>query len=77
MSKLRCSSDEALRALITLGFSHDRTTGSHATYKKRVLDRTFVVTVVLGCKDLKPGTLRSIVRQSGVSRQDFINALNA
>ena len=77
MTKLRCSSDEAIRALDSLGFSHDRTTGSHATFKKQTPGRTFVVTVVLGCKDLKPGTLSSIVRQSGVSRQDFVEALKA
>jgi predicted RNA binding protein YcfA (HicA-like mRNA interferase family) len=60
-----------LRALIRAGFIIDRVAGSH-----HVMifpgDATRTVTVpVHGARDLKPGTLRSIIRQAGFSLEQF------
>jgi predicted RNA binding protein YcfA (HicA-like mRNA interferase family) len=65
------SGTAVVRALKRAGFVVDRIVGSH-----RVLvypgDPTRTVTVpVHSGRDLKPGTLRSIVRQTGLSVEEF------
>jgi predicted RNA binding protein YcfA (HicA-like mRNA interferase family) len=65
------SGSAVLRALKRAGFNVDRIVGSH-----HVLvfpgDPTRTVTVpVHSNRDLKPGTLRSIIRQAGFTVEEF------
>jgi predicted RNA binding protein YcfA (HicA-like mRNA interferase family) len=64
------SGAEALRALERLGFSVIRQTGSHV----RLAQGDRRVTVPMH-RILVVGTLQSILRQAGVSLDDFQNAL--
>ena len=64
------SGAEAIRALERLGFSIARQTGSHV----RLARETRRVTVPMH-RNLVAGTLQSILRQAGVSLEDFLNAL--
>ena len=64
-----------IQALMRTGFVVDRIVGSH-----HVLifpgDPTRTVTVpVHAGRDLKPGTLRSIIRQTGLTVEEFIELL--
>lgn len=75
MPKLpRISGAEAIRALERLGFLQTRQRGSHIVLKRTGPN------VVTGCvvplhKDLAIGTLRGILKQAGISVEDFLAAL--
>ena len=70
MPKLpRISGDEAVRALERLGFAVARQKGSHV-----VLRRGASGCVVPLHRELKTGTLAGVLRQAGVSAEDFIAA---
>lgn len=58
------SSREVIRELKADGWFQVRTTGSHHHFQHRLKPGT--VTVPHPVKDLSPGTLRSIERQSGI-----------
>jgi predicted RNA binding protein YcfA (HicA-like mRNA interferase family) len=73
MSKLpRLSGQECIRALEKLGFELKRQEGSHV-----ILRRTepFVQVVVPNHKELDRGTLRAIIRQAGLSIDEFVKIL--
>ena len=73
MPKLpRVSGAEAVRALERLGFVVARQRGSHI-----VLRRGAEGCVVPNHRELKTGTLAGVLKQAGVSAQDFINALRS
>ena len=61
---------EAVRALKRLGFVQLRQTGSHLILRKE--SRTVVVPQH---KPLKPGTLKGIVEQAGLTLEDFVEEL--
>jgi len=63
------SGTEVVRALKRAGFVVDRQRGSHVTLWHPGQRRA--VTVPLHGEDLPPGTLRSILRQSGLSVEDL------
>jgi len=65
---------ECLKALQRAGFFIDHQTGSHARLFHSA-DPTRKVTIPIHNKDLPPGTLKSILRQSGLSVIDFIGLL--
>jgi predicted RNA binding protein YcfA (HicA-like mRNA interferase family) len=75
MPKLpRVSGAEAIRALERLGFTQVRQRGSHVVLKRVGPDR------VTGCvipmhSELAIGTLRGILKQAGVTAEDFIATL--
>ena len=71
VSELPCASGgEAIAAFKKAGFVLDRTSGSHHTLKKS--GHRFVLTVpVHGNKPLKKGTLRALIRASGLSVEEF------
>lgn len=71
MSRLPAvSSRRALAALHRAGFRIHRVTGSH--YHLLPEGRMYpVVTVPFHTGDLKPGTLRAIIRQAGMSIEEF------
>jgi len=71
MPKLpRISGQIAIQALRRLGFEQVRQSGSHV-----VLRKDHKGCVVPLHKELKVGTLAGVLRQAGVSSEDFIAAL--
>jgi predicted RNA binding protein YcfA (HicA-like mRNA interferase family) len=71
MPKLpRVSGAQAVRALERLGFAVARQRGSHI-----VMRRGSTGCVVPNHRELKTGTLAGVLKQAGVSAEDFINAL--
>ena len=61
------SGKDTVRILQKMGFTHQRTTGSHA-----VLRKGSSVCVVPMHLELAPGTLRGVLRQAGVQAEDFL-----
>lgn len=75
MGRLRVlSGREVCRILEAHGFAEVRRRGSHVVMQRRN-DAGTVTVPVPDHPELKPGTLRSIVRQSGLSREAFSSAL--
>ncbi len=71
MPKLpRVSGAQVVRALGRLGFVVARQRGSHI-----VLRRGSSGCVVPNHRELKTGTLAGVLKQAGVSPEDFMNAL--
>jgi predicted RNA binding protein YcfA (HicA-like mRNA interferase family) len=69
------NSRRVIRALTRAGFVVDRIAGSHHVMVfPGDLARTVVVPVHAG-RDLKPGTLRSIIRRAGFSVEEFVELL--
>lgn len=66
------SGAEVVRALERLGFAVTRQRGSHL-----VLRRGAAGCVVPNHRELKTGTLAGILKQAGVSVEEFISALQA
>ena len=61
---------EVVRVAVSLGFVFDRQRGSHAIYL-RASDRRRVVIPMHGTADLKPGTLRGLITDMGLTPQQF------
>ena len=73
MSKLPViSGRECVRALERAGFYVRRQTGSHLILRR---DAPFAQVVVPDHKVLDRGTLRAIIRQSGLSVSEFVELL--
>ncbi len=73
MSKLpRISGKECISALEKTGFYCKRQHGSHIVLKR---DDPYVQLVVPEHKELDRGTLRAIIRQAGLSVDEFNNLL--
>ncbi len=67
------SGKEIISLLLKQGFTVKRQKGSHVTLYKRILEKGLYVTVpVHGNKDILPSTLLSIIRQAGMSKEEFI-----
>jgi predicted RNA binding protein YcfA (HicA-like mRNA interferase family) len=66
----KLSGDEAIRIFKILGFYQARQKGSHV-----VLRRDDKGCVIPRHKELAIGTLRSALRQAGISAEEFINAI--
>ncbi len=66
----RVSGAEVIRALERLGFSVVRQRGSHV-----VLRRAASGCVVPNHRELKTGTLAGVLKQAGVSAEQFLEAL--
>lgn len=65
---------EAIRALQNLGFSLDRVEGSHYMMIRKGHTRTVPIPVH-GSKPLPKGTLASIIRMAGITREEFFRNL--
>lgn len=65
----RISGDEAIKVFKTLGFYEVRQRGSHV-----VLRQENKGCVIPRHKELASGTLRSAIRQAGISPEEFIKA---
>jgi predicted RNA binding protein YcfA (HicA-like mRNA interferase family) len=69
------SGRRTLRALLRAGFVVDRIVGSHHVLVYPA-DPTRTVTVpVHGNRDLKPGTLRGVIRRAGFTVEEFVALL--
>jgi len=66
---------QVLRALLKAGFVLDRIVGSHHVLKYPGDSRRTVTVPVHAGKDLKRGTVRSIVRQAGFTVEEFAKLL--
>lgn len=76
MSRLpQCKPREVVRALEVLGFMLVRQKGSHAFYRNPKTGYTTVVSLHDGV-DIDRSLLRGILREAGVSVEEFIQALN-
>ena len=70
------SGKEIISFLQKEGFVIKRQKGSHVTLYKRIPERGLYVTVPLhGNKEILPGTLLSIIRQAGMSKEEFISRI--
>ena len=65
---------EVARVAQSIGFVFDRQRGSHAVYY-RASDQRRIVIPMHGNKDLKPGTLRGIISDMGLSVDEFAGKL--
>ena len=73
MTKLpHVSGRECIRALERAGFYERRTKGDHVFMQH---DEPYFTTVVPLHKEVKPGTLRSIIRQAGLTVEQFADLL--
>jgi len=73
MSKLpRVSGRECVRALVRAGFCVRRQEGSHIILRH---DAPFAQVVVPDHPELDRGTLRAIIRQTGLSVDEFVALL--
>jgi len=68
------SGRETIRALERDGFVFDHQEGSHVTMRHTAGGRSATVPVH-GGRDLPPGTLRSVLRQAGLSVGEFCQLL--
>ncbi|HEY5300204.1 MAG TPA: type II toxin-antitoxin system HicA family toxin [Acetobacteraceae bacterium] len=66
---------QVLRALQRAGFVLDRIVGSHHVLAHPDDPRRTVTVPLHGARDLKLGTLRSIIRQAGFTVEEFRNLL--
>jgi predicted RNA binding protein YcfA (HicA-like mRNA interferase family) len=65
------SGKRTIQTLKRLGFVVDRVVGSHHVLIHPHDHRRAVTVPVHGSRSLKPGTLRSILRQAGVTVEEF------
>lgn len=71
---IRVSATEAIRALERLGFVQIRQRGSHIILKKQTSEGEVGCVVPLH-HQLAIGTLRSILRQAGITPEEFMEHL--
>ncbi len=62
---------EVIKRLEKLGFVKDRQSGSHIVLYRTKDKKRAVVPIHL--KDIKKGTLLAILRESGISKEDFLS----
>jgi predicted RNA binding protein YcfA (HicA-like mRNA interferase family) len=66
---------QVVRALTRSGFVIDRIAGSHHILVHPTDPRRAVTVPVHGGRDLKRGTIRSILRQAGLTVEEFVQLL--
>lgn len=68
------SAEEIIKLLSRNGFSVVGRKGSHIRLKKKTETETRIV-IVPNHKEIAPGTLLSIIRQSGIEKEEFLKEL--
>jgi predicted RNA binding protein YcfA (HicA-like mRNA interferase family) len=68
------SAREIIRALSSQGFQGVSQKGSHIKMKKRTPNETRIV-IIPDYPEIPTGTLKSIIRQAGMSDEEFIKLL--
>lgn len=66
------SGEEIIKLLQKEGFSVTRQKGSHISLHKKFDDGNIHLVVVPRKSEIKKGTLLSIIKQAGMSREEFI-----
>jgi predicted RNA binding protein YcfA (HicA-like mRNA interferase family) len=75
MPKLKpASGNKIIKALSKAGFQPVGTKGSHVRLKKKTENKVFIVIVPLH-PEIKKGTLKSILRQAGLTDEEFSELL--
>ena len=67
------SSDQVIKLLEKEGFSVTRQKGSHISLHKKLEDGSIALVVVPRKREIKKGTLLSIIKQSRITREEFIS----
>lgn len=76
MPKLpRVSGKNIIKTLSKIGFEHNRTRGSHAILNKQDKEKGKITIPVPLHKELAKGTLKSIMRQSGLNLEELLELL--
>ncbi len=65
------SAHETIKALNSIGFQVVSQKGSHIKMKRKNDNETFTV-IIPNYNEIPIGTLKSIIRQAGLSPEDFI-----
>jgi len=74
MSKLPVASGaDAVRAFRRIGYEEDHQTGSHVILRQRL--PPYRRLTVPNHKELAKGTLRALIREAGVTVEDFVELL--
>ena len=68
------SGRKAIKALTKAGFRVAGRKGSHIKLKKKVDDKVFIV-IVPDHAELARGTLKSMLRQANMTREEFLKLL--
>jgi len=68
------SGGDVIKMLEKEGFLVVRQRGSHVSLHKKVNDKTLLVVVPMK-KEIKKGTLLSIIKQAGMTREEFLSKL--
>ena len=68
------SGNEVIKLLQKEGFAAVRQRGSHVSLHKKIDDKTVLVVVPLK-DEIKKGTLLSIIKQAGMTREEFISKI--
>jgi predicted RNA binding protein YcfA (HicA-like mRNA interferase family) len=68
------SGRKVIKALTKAGFKVAGKKGSHIKLKKKINGKVFVV-IVPDHAELARGTLKSILRQANITREDFLKLL--
>jgi predicted RNA binding protein YcfA (HicA-like mRNA interferase family) len=72
MSRLPvCSGQDAIRAFQKLGYAVDHQTGSHIILRHPQMRRL----TVPNHRELAKGTLRALIREAGLTREEFVGLL--
>jgi predicted RNA binding protein YcfA (HicA-like mRNA interferase family) len=66
---------DIIRALQRGGFKLIRIRGSHHILRKSGASRSKVIVPVHGARDVPPGTVQSIIKQAGLTVEQFIALL--
>jgi predicted RNA binding protein YcfA (HicA-like mRNA interferase family) len=69
------SARRVVRALERAGYAVARSSGSHCILARSGDPARSVVVPVHGSRDLKLGTLRAIIRQAGLTVEEFVGLL--
>ena len=68
------SGKDVVKLLCKIGFEHVRTAGSHAILNKQMQAEKITIPVPLH-PELAKGTLKSIMRQAGLSLEDLLKLM--
>lgn len=68
------SGNDVIKLLQKEGFIVVRQKGSHVSLHKKIDNKTLLVVVPLK-KEIRKGTLLSVIKQAGMTRDEFINKI--
>jgi len=69
------SGEQIIKLLQKEGFSVTRQKGSHISLHKRLEDGSIILGVIPKKREIKKGTLLSIIKQSRMNREEFISKI--